>query len=63
MATAAPTRTDFTVLDTQITNALFALRLARVVTARGRTQEDRDAEKRAEANLDALLDHRHRHQR
>jgi len=63
MATAAPTRTDFTVLDAQITHALFALRLARVATARGRTQEDREAEKRAEANLDALLDHRHHRQR
>ena len=63
MATAAPTRIDFTALDAQITHALFALRLARIVTARGRTQEDRDAEKRAEANLDALLDHRQLRQR
>ena len=59
MAAVAPARTDFSVLDTQITHALFALRLARIITARGRTAEDRDAEKRAEANLNTLLDHRH----
>jgi hypothetical protein len=59
MAVAAPTRTDFAVIDAQITHALFALRLARVVTARGHMQEDWDAENRAEANLNALLDHRH----
>jgi hypothetical protein len=63
MAALAPVGTDFSVIDTQITHALFALRLARVVTARERRAEDRDAEKRAEANLNALLDHRHRWQR
>jgi hypothetical protein len=60
MAAVAPARTDVSVLDMQITHALFALRLARVITARGRTAEDRDAENRAEANLNTLLDHRHR---
>jgi hypothetical protein len=59
MAAIAPPRPDFALLDTQITHALFALRLARVATARGRRQEDRDAEIRAEANLNALLDRRH----
>ena len=59
MAAVAPTQTDRAVLDAQITDALFALRLARVVTARGRSQQDRDAENRAEANLNSLLDHRH----
>jgi hypothetical protein len=63
MAVAAPTRTDFAALDAQITHALFALRLARIITARGRTAEDRDAERRAEANLNALLDHRRDRQR
>jgi hypothetical protein len=63
MVTAAPTRTDFTMLDAQIAHALFALRLARAVTARGRTSEDEDAERRAEANLNALLDFRHHRQR
>jgi hypothetical protein len=63
MAPAAPTRTDFTTLDTQITQALFALRLARIVTARQRTAEDRDAERRAESDLNALLDHRRDRQR
>jgi hypothetical protein len=59
MAAVAPARTEVTALDAQITHALFALRLARIITARGRTAEDRDAEKRAEANLNALLDRRH----
>jgi hypothetical protein len=63
MAAAASTRTKFAAIDEQITHALFALRLARVITARGRTAEDRDAERRAEANLNALLDHRHHWQR
>jgi hypothetical protein len=63
MAVAAPTRTDLAALDAQITHALFALRLARIITARGRTAEDRDAERRAEANLNALLDHRRDRQR
>jgi hypothetical protein len=63
MAAVAPARTDFSVLDTQITHALFALRLARIITARGHTAEDRDAEKRAEADLNGLLDHRHHWQR
>ena len=62
MTTAATKRTDFTALDARITHALFALRLARVVTARGRTSEDREAENRAEANLNALLDYRHQRQ-
>jgi hypothetical protein len=63
MAVAAPTRTDFSALDAQITHALFALRLARIISDRGRTAADRDAERRAEANLNALLDHRRHWQR
>jgi hypothetical protein len=63
MAAVAPARTEFTALDAQITHALFALRLARIITARGRTAEDRDAEKRAEANLNTLLEHRRHRQR
>ena len=62
MAPTAPARTDYAVLDTQITHALFALRLARIVTDRGRRAEDREAERRAEVNLNALLDHRHHRQ-
>ena len=63
MAVAARTRADFSALDAQITHALFALRLARIISDRGRTAADRDAERRAEANLNALLDHRRDWQR
>jgi hypothetical protein len=58
MTAPAPTRTDFTTLDRRITRALTALRLARSVSARANTREDVDAEKRAEENLNALLDFR-----
>ena len=58
MTASAPTRADFATLDGQITRALSTLRLARTVSARGRTRGDLDAERRAEANLNALLDYR-----
>jgi hypothetical protein len=62
MAAVAGTRTDITTLDRQITDALFALRMARVVTARRRSTDAREAEGRAEASLNALLDRRHARQ-
>jgi hypothetical protein len=62
MATVARTRPDFATIDVQITHALFALRLARVVTARRRTQDAREVEGRAEASLNSLLDYRHARQ-
>ncbi len=56
MTASAPTRTDFTILDDHITQALATLRLARIVSARGRTPADADAVERAEACLNAFLD-------
>ena len=59
MTASASTRTDFTTLDTRITQALSSLRLARIVSARAQTPDDRNVEQRAETNLNALLDYRH----
>jgi hypothetical protein len=59
MTAPAPTRTNFAPLDQRITHALTTLRLARSMSGRAKTREDIDAEKRAEANLNALLDYRH----
>jgi hypothetical protein len=59
MTAPAPTRTDLTVLDQQIVRALVALRLARLASARTSSPRDLDAEARAEANLNTLLEYRH----
>jgi hypothetical protein len=59
MTARTSTRTDFTTLDEQITRALTTLRLARTRSAREKTTNDVYAEKRAEANLNTLLDYRH----
>ena len=63
MTASAPTRTGLTTLDTRITQALTALRLARSEGARAKTGENVYAEERAEANLNALLDYRFSAQR
>jgi hypothetical protein len=56
MTAPAPARTDFTIIDGHITQALATLRLARAVSALGRTPADADAVDRAEACLNAFLD-------
>jgi hypothetical protein len=58
MTAQTHTRTDFTILDQQITRALDALRLARSLASTERTQARADAERLSEQNLNALLDHR-----
>jgi hypothetical protein len=63
MPASAPTRTGLTTLDTRITQALATLRLARSEGARAKTRDDVDAEERAEADLNALLDYRYVAQR
>jgi hypothetical protein len=59
----APTRPDFASLDRRITQALTALRLVRGDSTQARTREGIAAEKRAEADLNALLDYRQAAQR
>jgi hypothetical protein len=59
MTVSAPTRSGLTTLDTRITEALTALRLARRAVARRQTREDVCAAERAETNLNALLDYRY----
>jgi hypothetical protein len=63
MTAPAPTRMNFASLDQRITQALTTLRLARADSARAQSREDIDAEKRAEAHLNALLDYRQSAQR
>jgi hypothetical protein len=58
MTAHSNTRTDFTILDQQITRALDALRVARSLSSKERTQARVDAERLSEQNLNALLDHR-----
>ena len=59
MTASLPTETELLALDQRITHALATLRLARVVRARRHSPADRDAEARAETELNALLDYRH----
>jgi len=59
MTAPTPTRTDLGPLDEHIVDALVALRLARAASARASTSGNRDAEVRAEANLNGLLEYRH----
>jgi hypothetical protein len=59
MTAPAPTRPGLTTLDSRISQALAALRLARTARARSKTADRIRAEERAEADLNALLDYRY----
>ena len=59
MTASVPTEIELLALDRRITRALAVLRLARVVCARRHSPADRDAEARAETELNALLEYRH----
>jgi hypothetical protein len=63
MTTSAPSHSalhsDLATLDRRIERALNSLRLTRAVSARLATRSNLAAEKRAEANLNALLEYRH----
>ena len=59
MTASTPIRTGLTTLDARITQALTALRMARSVGARAKTQDNVIAEERAESDLNALLDYRY----
>ena len=63
MTAPTPTRTDLGALDQHIARALGALRLARAAAARAGVPTNRDAEDRAEANLNGLLEYRYSTQR
>ena len=63
MTASAPPRTDFTVLDRLIQEALSNLRSARTGAARTGNRTNLDRQTRAEEHLDALLDYRHAVQR
>jgi hypothetical protein len=59
MTASTPTGIDLGALDARIARALAALRLARVASARRGSPEYREAEARAETELNALLEYRH----
>jgi hypothetical protein len=59
MTAPAPIRTDFSALDQNIARALVALRLARARSAADGVPGNHDAEDRAEADLNGLLEYRH----
>jgi len=61
MTAFTPTPAGLTTLDTRITQALTALRLARLACAKSR--DAAFTEERAEADLNALLDYRYAAQR
>jgi thermostable 8-oxoguanine DNA glycosylase len=59
MTAPATIPTDLAVLDQHIVRALVALRLARAASARADNRKNVEAEARAEANMNALLEFRH----
>jgi hypothetical protein len=61
MTAFTPTPAGLTTLDMRITQALTALRLARL--AGGKSRDAAFTEERAEADLNALLDYRYAAQR
>lgn len=52
-------RTDLAALDRHIMRALAALRCARLIVLHSGSAPDRHNERRAEANLNALLEYRY----
>lgn len=59
MTTFVRTQSDLSALDRHIARALVNLRAARVASARVSSQKNIQAETRAEADLNALLEYRH----